>query len=150
MPIDYFVILGLIVVFSFVFFYFGKNKSISVTLSLYLGMLFYEKIPFIEKLILKNKSQIFSSINHWLVYLILSVAFYLLISKHIDSFQSDTSIPKSVIYGLAMTILILSISYFLIPSETIYNFGSQIDHLFVKNIGFYAYILAPIVLLFFI
>lgn len=146
-PIDYFVILGLVLIFSFVAFYFGKNRSISVTISLYLGILFFEKTPILQKLIIKDTSPLSNTLNQWAVYLLVSTILYLLISRHIHSFESDTSIFKSIVYGISMSIFIMSLSYFLIPSESIYNFSGQIDYLFVKDIGLYPYIFAPFLLL---
>jgi hypothetical protein len=148
--VDYFVILGIVLVFSFIHFYFGKNKSISTILSLYIAIIFYEKADILKKLILKNLDPFKHSINEWLIYLGASVVIYLLISKHIHSFEDEGSIVKSIIYGVSISVFVLSISYFLIPSESIYNFGSHIDSLFIKNIGFAPYILAPLVILLFI
>ncbi len=150
MPIDYIILAGLVFVFSFLTFYFGKDKAISSILSLYIGILFYEKTPVLQKIILEGKSPIFHSLNQWVVYLAVSIVIYLLISKHIHSFDTETSIFRSIIFGISLSILILSVSYFIIPSENIYNFGSIIDHLFIKNIGFYPYLLAPLVILLFI
>lgn len=149
-PVDYFIILGLVFLFSFIYFYFGKNKSISAILSLYIAIIFYEKADILNKLIFKNFNPLKHSINQWIVYIGVSIVIYLLISKHIHSFENDSGIVKSIIYGISVTLFILSVSYFLIPSESIYNFGSQIDSLFIKNIGFYPYIFAPLVILLFV
>lgn len=150
MPIDFFVIFGIFIFWSLYSFYFGKSKSLTLILSLYFSGFFYEKIPFLSKMILVKSSSLSITINHLVIFIILTAIFHFLISKHIHSFDSSLTVFESVIFGLAITFFTLYIGYFLISIEPIYNFSNTIDSIFAIKSGIFYLYLIPLIIIFFL
>lgn len=147
-PVDFFVLFGILVVSTIFCFYIGKSKSLSVLFSLYLSVLFYDKIPFLSKLIFIKNSSLHITINYLILFIAIVLIFNFLISKHIHSFDTDLSISKSIIFGLALTVFILYIGYYIISIEPIYNFSSKIDSIFALKSGNFYLLLAPLAIIF--
>ena len=149
MQTDFLVILGLIFIFSVIGFYLGKNKSISILVSMYVGILFYEKLPFLSK-VLFLKSPIGNTLNRLAIYTIIVFLIYLVLKKHISGFGENFNIIKAVFFGLAITIFIIILSYYLIPIESIYDFGDKIDKIFRIKTGLFYPILIPLAIIAFL
>jgi hypothetical protein len=148
--IDFLVILGLIIVISALAYFFGRNKSISVLLSMYLGILFYQKAGFISKLMFMGGNITKETINSLIIYLAMVLIAFFLIKRHIEHFDSQLGIAKAFILGISITLFILAFTHFVIPTESLYNFGPKIDSFFTKDIGLFPYLILPLIILLFL
>jgi hypothetical protein len=144
--LDIAIIVGLLIIFGVYCFYFGRNSATTLILSLYIGLLFYTKAPFIEKLLIFKNSPLELSLYILGIYIIFVVLTYLLIKKHIHSLSSDLNAFKSVIFGLAITFFVISIGHLILQTDLIHNFGPKIESI-IDTIGPFYTLLAPLLIL---
>lgn len=149
-PTDFLVILGFLAVLSGYSFYFGKARTVGLLFSFYFTILFYEKVPFIGKLLIFKDSPLALAINSLTVFIVFITIINLLIHKHIDSNEKDISFIKAIVFGLALTICFVIVNYYIIPLESIYNLSPKVDHIFLDYFGLFYWLLIPLGLVFFL
>jgi hypothetical protein len=146
---DLFIILGIWLVGTLYTFYFGKGRGVTLILSLYPGLLLFEKFPYIKQLsVLKGEP--LASINTIAIFCLCVFVSHLILHKYIFADFGEGKFIKSALVGLAFTGCILALWYFILPLDTFYNFSGTIDKWFSKDIGIFWWLLGPFGILFFV
>lgn len=146
-------IIIIFVVFFLLFLYsirFGKSKSTSLLISLYIGILAFLSLPYIEEVTLLKSSEAQVTISHIAVFIIGVFIIHTAISRVIYIEYPNRRYLKYIEIGLlsgAITGLFFAFLYNTIPFATIYDFGNFIDNLFSSQYFFW-WLIAPIVVLF--
>ena len=146
---DLFVILGIWLIGTVYTFYFGKGRGVTLILSLYPGLLLFEKFPYIKQLsVLKGEP--LASINTVVIFLVCTCVSYFILHKYIFADFGEGKFIRSALIGLAFTGCVLALWYFVLPLNTFYNFSGIIDTWFSPDIGIFWWLIGPLVVLFFV
>lgn len=151
LPADFLIIGGIFAVVLFLSLRQGKSYLASGIISLYLASFIYEFLPFTKTLVssIQGSSNIFWI--HTAAFLIFFVPIYFVISKVIlsDFGRGSKKFARALLLSAAFVGLLISIFYHIIPLESVYNFSTTIDKLFISDMAFNFWLIAPLLLLFF-
>jgi len=138
----------ILVVFAILFFFstrYGKSNSVSLLISLYIGILAFLSFPFLEEATLLKSSEVQVTISHIAVFLIGVYIIHTIVRRIIFTEYSGKKskyIEAGIISGAA-TMLIFAFAYHTIPLATLYDFGDSIDNLFSSQYFFW-WLMAPL------
>lgn len=147
--------LYLIVVFSiFLFFALKKGRQTvtNIILGLYLALLISLEFPFYD-LLLKGSSAGTESIIKLIVFAIfttLSTWLYIRILPREYDEKAFEGFGKKILLATAGTILVMIFSYHVLPITEFITPGSPINYLFGSEHNFFWWLIAPIIILFFV
>ena len=135
-----------ILLFLFAFFW-GKEKIFAFTISLYIASFLYSYFPYNDQF---RGSAEYSLAFKGIIFLVLASAPYLIFSR-LGIYSSSTSTNRvlhSALLALGALILLIFISYHIIPLYSVYNFSSGIDNLFQPAEVRFWWLAAPLLLMF--
>lgn len=146
----------MIVLFIFLAFFFfygiigGRNKVVSLILSLYISGFFFENFFYLDYFI-KGKGIVYLFVLRVMIFLIILVALNFLFSR-ILSLSSGLGRDwwQSLVLSFLGTGLLFSFIFHLFPAKEIFTFSPLIKYLFASNKAFFWWLLAPLVTLFLI
>ena len=131
----------------------GRQGLTNVILGLYFALLLTLKFPYFEILIGGAdgpKAQSSIMIMVFITFTILSTMFFgKLMPRDYDEGAFE-GFGKKILFALAGTILVMAYSYHALPITELVNPGSPMQALFGPEGGFFWWMLAPAVLLFFL
>ena len=145
--------IALFVFLAFFFFYGiigGKNKVVSLILSLYISGFFFENFFYLDYFI-NGKGIINLFILRVVIFLIILIALNFLFSRILSiSSGSGRDWWQSLILSFLGTGLLFSFIFHLFPAKEIFTFSPLIKYLFASNKAFFWWLLAPLVTFFLI
>ena len=142
----------LIVLFLFFFCYalfFGKNMIIATILAFYPAQFFYQNFPFMNSLLVLKGDPLLL-LNKVLIFLLFLVPLSILIGRYVfqDSGYGRAQYFHSILYALAMVILVLLFDYSVVSLSLVHNFSPSISVLFSGADRIFWWNLSPLALLF--
>lgn len=146
----------LAIIFLAIFFYGffrGKEKIISLILSLYISAFLYIYSGFLNSIILFKQNQSQMVLSKIVVFLAVAVLIHFLLNRFVRGLYSGSrfrNILENVLLSLSATGLLISFSYHIIPIQKFYNFSPAIDQIFASSLSFTIWLLIPIVCFFFL
>lgn len=138
------------VVFAFIFFYsirYGKSNSVSLLVSIYIGILTFLSFPYLKEATLLNSSEAQVTISHIVVFFVGIFIINTIIRRFIFTEYSNKKFMKyieiSILSGVS-TALLFAFAYHTISLATIYNFSDSINNLFLSQYFFW-WLITPLV-----
>jgi len=127
------------------------NKLASAVLSIYIGLFLYTALPFTKVLNSVTKSSLNVFWNHLGILLLFVIPIWFILSKVIsdDPGRGAVKAIRLLLLAIGLLGLVIAIFYRIIPITSIYNFPSFIDKLFVPDLAYTAWLIAPLIILFF-
>jgi len=148
--LDGFLIVCVVVLLTGIALYFGRQRVAAFALSLYPALLLFLYFPFVERFIFFRKSSSRVVISKLLIFAVFLVFAYVVVRRKIlrdyDGYESR-SITASVIMSIAVVILLLTISYHIIPLEKLYDFSPKFDSLLTFYSAAFWGLLLPLILI---
>ncbi len=148
-PTDVLVIIGLVVVGTGLTFFLGKSKTVAFLLALFAAIPLYQSFPFITQFTVATGA-LPQALNVLGIFLAFTVLMFFVLNKYIVGDFINGNFFKSVILGIAFTALVLALSYFVLPVESLYDFGPNIDKWFTGNFGLFWWLVIPLGIIFFV
>lgn len=149
LPMDVFVIVGTWVVATLFTFFTSKSKAVSVILALVSAILLFQTFPFVTNLTVLTGA-VPQALNVVGIFLLFTVGMYFLFNRYVVGDFFNAKFLKSALFGLGITALLLAIVHFVLPFDAIYNFSPKVDAWFGGNFGLFWWVLAPLLLVFFL
>lgn len=148
-PTDVLVIVGIVVVGTFFTFFFGKSRGVTAILSLFGAIPLFQAFPFTTKLTVATGA-LPQALNVVGIFLVFVIFLYFLLDRYVVGDFVEGNFFKSVLMGIAFTAVILALVYFVLPFDAIYNFQPNIDQWFSGNFTLFWWLIAPLIIIFFI
>lgn len=125
------------------------NSIASLIISIYAAAFIYSNAFFVKQLtVVDGSSQLFW--NKLGIFLIILLPIFFLMKK-IVSFtytRGGMRYVRTIVLGLALLGLILSMLYHVIPVQSIYDFPGSVDKVFASDSAFTVWLILPLVALF--
>lgn len=147
--LDVLIITGTFLVLVFFAFQFGKDKIISIIISLYITLLIYLNFPYTDLVILEGK-ELISNIGIFLVFLFL---IYMIVKRMIlADFPGDLMHKwfEVIVLGAVATTLMLAFVYHVLPVFAVHDFSPDVDRFFATSELFFWWLVAPFIAMFFV
>ena len=127
------------------------NKLVSAVLSLYIGLFFYTVLPFTKVLTGVTKGSLNLFWNHLGILLLFVIPLWFILNRVIrdDPGRGLEKFIRLTLLGVAFLGLVTSVFYHIIPIASIYEFPSVMDKFFKTDIAYSAWLIAPLLILFF-
>jgi len=147
--------LYLIVVFSFFLLFAlkkGRQTVTNIILGLYMALLISVEFPFYDKLLSTSSAGAESVIRliTFAIFAVISTWLYARILPREYAEKAFEGFGKKVLLAAAGTILVMIYSYHVLPITDFITPGSPINYLFGSEQSFFWWLIAPIVILFFV
>lgn len=131
----------------------GKQAIINLILGLYFGLLLTLQFPyteFVTNAITKPDGDAYATLLLFLTFtLVATILFTRLMPREFDE-KPHQGVGQKLLFALGATILIMAYSYHVLPVTDLVDPGSPIQKLFAPEEGFFAWLLIPLILLFFL
>ncbi|MEX0652335.1 MAG: hypothetical protein WD509_03345 [Candidatus Paceibacterota bacterium] len=150
MTTDILIIFAVFVGLVFFSIWYGKSSSVSLLISIYLGILTFLSFPYLEEVIFLKSSESQVTLSQIGVFVVGVAVIYFIIRNIIFTEYSYGIITKYlqvILLSGASTALLFAFAYHTIPLTTLYDFNTSIDNLFSSQYFFY-WLVAPILVLF--
>lgn len=147
--LDFIIIAGTFFVLVFFGFQFGKDKIISLILSLYITLLIYLNFPYLDLFILDGM-ELISNIGVFVVFLFL---INMILKRMILSEYPHDLMHKwfeIIVLSLVATTLLLAFIYHVLPVFAVHDFSPDVDKYFATSELFFWWLVAPFVAMFFV
>lgn len=147
--LDFIIIVGTFFVLVFFAFQFGKDKIISLILSLYITLLVYLNFPYMDLVIVEGKELI----SHIVVFLIFLFLINMIMKRMIlADFPNDIMHKwfEVVVLGAVATTLLLAFIYHVLPVFAVHDFSPDVDRFFATSDLFFWWLVAPFIAMFFV
>jgi hypothetical protein len=148
---DTIILIAIVAVIFFAGIQLGRAHLVSSILSLYIASFLYTHVFFVKTLTIDSNGSSNLFWNHIGIFMIFYLPLHFIMNR-VVSMDYDRGASRYVKVGLlafAMSGLILSLLYHLIPLDPVYNFSGAIDSLFASNTAFTIWLIIPLILLFF-
>ncbi len=131
----------------------GRQALINVIMGLYFALLITLKFPYFDALTGSMESAKGQSIVMIVVFLIFAILATILFGRLMPREWQEKvfeSFHKKIAFALAGTILVMAFSYHALPITEIIDPGSPVQYLFSSEQSFFWWLMAPLVILFFL
>ncbi|MES2213892.1 MAG: hypothetical protein V4465_00665 [Patescibacteria group bacterium] len=127
------------------------NKLVSAILSLYIGSLLYIVLPFTKVVTESVKGTMNIFWIHAGMLLVFSIPLWFILNRvvEVNPGYGARKALKATLLTLGFVGIVLSISYHLIPIQSLYDFPPIVDRLFASSTAYAAWLIAPLIVLFF-
>ena len=145
--LDLLILGGLFVVLFLFSFFLGKEKIIALTIGLYVASILYTHFPYLNQF---RGSPEYILAFKLIVFLVLTSAPYAIFSR-LENYSSNdmkNQVMHSALLSLGALILLVFISYHILPIDSYYDFSSNIDALFEPSEVRFWWLAAPLLLMF--
>ncbi len=127
------------------------TRLVTVLLSLYITTFLYIELPFVKGLNFAGTTAKGLFVSHAAVFVALFIFLEVILSRHVFAKESFGA-KRNILLGL-LTIgilgFIIAILYHIVPATSLYAFPKIFNTLFASNTAFVAWLIAPLILLFF-
>jgi hypothetical protein len=139
-----------IILFAFAM-YFGKSSLISIILSFYPAVYFYQHFPYAEKLIFLHGDSLII-VNKIAIFLLFLIPLNIVIGRYIfsESTEGATHYFRTAGYALAGVIMFLIFYYGVISLASFYAFSPILNSLFESPSHLFWLSLAPVLIMLFL
>lgn len=148
-PTDILVILGIFVVGTLLTFFMGKSRGVTVVLSLFGAIALFQSFPFIKQMTVLS-GPIPEALNIVGVFVAFALCVFFLLDQYIVGDFAEGNFFTSILIGVVFTAIILALIYFVLPFSPLYDFGANVDKWFTGSFNLFWWLLAPLVILFFV
>lgn len=148
-PTDILVIVGLVLVGTGFSFFIGKSKAVAIILAFLFAIPLFQAFPFTKQMTVATGA-LPQALNVLAIFLAFVILMFLLLNKYIVGDFIEGNFLKSVFLGIAFAAIVLTLSHFILPLDSLYNFGPNIDTWFGGNLGLFWWIVTPLVIVFFV
>jgi hypothetical protein len=129
----------------------GKQALTNLTLGLYLALLFYDKIPGMQKLLADAVDPQKSLLLQLSVFVIVTVVttglfFKIMPRQYAQKYFED--LFAKITLALASTILVVAFSFQVLPISDVIATGSALQAIFGPEVTFFWWLLIPFIILF--
>ena len=131
----------------------GKDRIITLIISLYIGLLLYMNFPYAEQLLVFKASEMQIWFSNVIIFLVFVLVIHKIVGRVIFAAYPHDAMHKWMeAIGLAAvaSALLLAFVYHALPITTIYDLSPHIDKLFEPTQLFFWWLLAPFIVLFFV
>ncbi|MFT5036874.1 MAG: hypothetical protein ACI9VM_000439, partial [Candidatus Azotimanducaceae bacterium] len=132
----------------------STQSIVNLTLGLYLALLISLQFPFYDVLLKgaegNAKTESLLMIIVFAVFIILSTLLFARLMPTDSSEPPFENFSRKIIYAIGATILVMAYSYHALPITEVITPGSPIAYLFESAQSFFWWLLAPLVILFFL
>jgi hypothetical protein len=122
------------------------TRITSAIFSIYIAALLYTTVPFVKTLVVAGKDAPALFWNHLAIFAIFFLLAFFVLQRHISSFGGGLQIFLGTV---ALLGLILTVFYHIIPIAPVYELPKVLAPYFSTNTAFTAWLIAPLVVLFF-
>lgn len=147
-------VLSVLGFFVFVVFWFGRQTITNLIVALYFAFLISLQFPYYELLLSKTESVKTESAVFVALFLIFTTLATLLVNRLIPRFNDETLFEgsgKKLLLALTATTLVTAFSYHAVPvTELIAPGGTPVSFLFGSAESFFWWLIAPLLVLFFV
>ncbi len=146
---DFLIIMGTFLVLVFFAFQFGKDRIISLIISLYITLLVYLNFPYRELVTIEG-SELVIQFGIFLTFLFLINM--ILVRLVLADFPDDLMHKwfEVIVLGGVATTLLLAFIYHVLPIFAIHDFGADVDKYFATSELFFWWLVAPFIAMFFV
>lgn len=148
--------LYLIIVFAVFFIYTisrGRQSTTNLILGLYFALLISLEFPYYDMLLGGASSDKSEAILSIIVFVVFTIGTTILFHKQLPREYDEKSMEgfgKKLLLTASATVLVMVFSYHVLPVTDIITPGSPINYLFGSEQAFFWWLMAPIVVLFFV
>lgn len=118
----------------------------SAIFSIYIAIALFTVVPFVKTLVVAGKDAPALFWNHLAVFVIFFLLAFFVLQRHVSSFGGGLQVFLGT---LALLGLLLTVFYHVVPIAPIYKLPSVLAPYFATNTAYTAWLIAPLVILFF-
>ncbi len=122
------------------------SRISSSIFSIYIAALLYTAIPYVQKLTSVGTNTPALFWNHIAIFAIFFCLAFFVLGRHVSSFAGH---GKLFIGAIVLVGLMLTVLYRIIPIAPVYKLPVFLAPYFASDIGFTAWLIAPLLILFF-
>lgn len=122
------------------------TRITSAIFSVYIASFLYLHVPFVKALSLAGKEAPALFWNHLAIFVIFFILAYFVLQRHVSSFGGNLQL---FLGALAFIGLLIMVFYQIIPITPVYKLPAVLDPYFATDTAFAAWLIAPLVILFF-
>ncbi|MBX4210628.1 hypothetical protein KW783_01510 [Candidatus Parcubacteria bacterium] len=129
---------------------YGRSSLVALVLAFYPAILLFETFPYIRKVTLVSDAGSGIVINNLIIFLVFLSASFIAVRRVIghDYSQGYKRYFESIILSLAATILVVTVTYHVVPIGKLYNFSAAFDVFFAGTAAYFWSLLIPLILIF--
>jgi len=147
--LDIIIILALAIVFFGYAIIVGREKIVSVVLSIYPTSLIYSSLAFLDKLVIFTSSSRAIFLNKFLIFIILFLVVHFILNKYLSSIFDSSGIVSTALISISATLLFIDTTARLFKLHEFYKLSPALEAYLSAPNYHSIFLILPLILIFF-